>query len=91
MRRLCEEHGRLAALEENRARIVFAFGPEYNQRILSDIKTFHSQFFAIRGPKNSAQRRLTCGLLSMNGEDHKRNRRIVMGPFTVYTEDNIDE
>jgi cytochrome P450 len=81
MRRLYEEHGRLAALEENRARIVFAFGPEYNQRILSDIKTFHSQFFAIRGPKNSAQRRLTCGLLSMNGEDHKRNRRIVMGPF----------
>ena len=81
MRSLYERHGHLAALEENGARIVFAFGPEYNQRILSDTKTFHSQFFAIRGPKNSSQRRLTSGLLSMNGEDHKRNRRIVMGPF----------
>jgi cytochrome P450 len=81
MRSLYERHGLLAALEENRARIVFAFGPEFNQRILSDTRTFHSQFFAIRGPKNSAQRRLTSGLLSMNGEDHKRNRRIVMGPF----------
>jgi cytochrome P450 len=81
MRSLYERHGLLAALEENQARIVFAFGPEYNQRILSDVQTFHSQFFAIRGPKNSAQRRLTCGLLSMNGDDHKRNRRIVMGPF----------
>jgi cytochrome P450 len=81
MRSLYERHGRLAALQENRAQIVFAFGPEYNQRILSDTRTFHSQFFAIRGPKNSPQRRLTCGLLSMNGEDHKRNRRIVMGPF----------
>lgn len=81
MRALYERHGRLAALEENGARIVFAFGPEYNQRILSDTKTFHSQFFAIRGPKNSSQRRLTAGLLSMNGEAHKRNRRIVMGPF----------
>jgi cytochrome P450 len=81
MRSLYQRHGHLAALEENGARIVFAFGPEYNQRILSDTKTFHSQFFAIRGPKNSSQRRLTCGLLSMNGEDHKRNRRIVMGPF----------
>jgi cytochrome P450 len=81
MRSLYERHGHLAALDDNGARIVFAFGPEYNQRILSDTKTFHSQFFAIRGPKNSSQRRLTCGLLSMNGETHKRNRRIVMGPF----------
>jgi cytochrome P450 len=81
MRSLYERHGLLAALEENGARIVFAFGPEHNQRILSDTKTFHSQFFAIRGPKNSSQRRLTSGLLSMNGDDHKRNRRIVMGPF----------
>jgi cytochrome P450 len=81
MRSLYQKHGHLAALEENGARIVFAFGPDYNQQILSDTKTFHSQFFAIRGPKSSSQRRLTCGLLSMNGEDHKRNRRIVMGPF----------
>jgi cytochrome P450 len=81
MRALYERHGHLAALEENGARIVFAFGPKYNQQVLSDTKTFHSRFFAIRGPKNSSQRRLTCGLLSMNGEDHKRNRRIVMGPF----------
>ena len=81
MRALHERHGLLAALEEGGARIVFAFGPENNQRILSDTGTFHSQFFAIRGPKNSSQRRLTSGLLSMNGEDHKRNRRIVMGPF----------
>jgi cytochrome P450 len=81
MRALYERHGLLAALEEQGARIVFAFGPENNQRVLSDTKTFHSRFFAIRGPKHSSQRRLTSGLLSMNGEDHKRNRRIVMGPF----------
>lgn len=81
MRRLYDRHGRLAVFEEKGARIVFAFGPEHNQRILSDPQGFHSRFFAIRGPKHSAQRRLTCGLLSMNGEEHKRNRRIVMGPF----------
>jgi cytochrome P450 len=60
---------------------VFIFGPEYNQQVLSDARTFHSRFFAIRGPKNSPQRRLTSGLLSMNGEEHKRHRRLVMGPF----------
>ncbi|MDX1963458.1 MAG: cytochrome P450 [Pirellulales bacterium] len=81
MRQLHARHGRLAILEEAGQRIVFGFGAEFNQQILSDTQTFHSQFFAIRGPKHSAQRRLTAGLLSMNGEDHKRHRRIVHAPF----------
>jgi cytochrome P450 len=81
MKRLYRTHGNIAALEEQGQRLVFVFGPEYNQQVLSDAKTFHSRFFAIRGPKNSAQRRLTCGILSMNGEEHKRHRRLVMGPF----------
>jgi cytochrome P450 len=74
-------HGNLAVLEENTQRIVFVFGPEWNQRILSDCETFHSRFFAIRGPRNSAQRRLTSGIMSMNGEAHKEHRRVVKGPF----------
>jgi cytochrome P450 len=81
MRRLYQTHGEIAALEEAGQRLVFAFGPEFCQRVLSDTKTFESRFFAIRGPKNSPQRRLTCGLLSMNGEEHKRHRRLIMGPF----------
>jgi cytochrome P450 len=81
MRRLYLTHGNIAALEEQGQRLVFVFGPEYNQQVLSDCRTYHSRFFAIRGPKNSGQRRLTCGILSMNGEEHKRHRRLVMGPF----------
>jgi cytochrome P450 len=81
MRRLYRAHGNLAALEEDGQRLVFVFGPEYNQRVLSDTQTFHARFFALRGPRHSAQRRLTSGLLSMNGEEHKRHRRLVMGPF----------
>ena len=75
------EQGNLAVLEENSQRIVFVFGPELNQRVLSDGETFHSRFFAIRGSKHSAQRRLTSGIMSMNGEEHKEHRRIVKGPF----------
>jgi cytochrome P450 len=81
MRRLYQTHGDLAALEGDGQRLVFAFGPKLCQQVLSDARTFHSRFFAIRGPRNSSQRRLTCGLLSMNGEEHKRHRRLVMGPF----------
>lgn len=78
---LRKRHGDLAILEEDAHRLVFVFGPELNQQVLSDCDTFESRFFAIRGPRNSAQRRLTSGIMSMNGEEHKEHRRIVKGPF----------
>lgn len=81
MRRLKSRHGSIAALEDEGQRIYFAFGPEYNHQILSDQTTYHSQFFAIRGSRRSPQRNLTSGLLSMNGEQHKRQRRLVMDAF----------
>jgi cytochrome P450 len=81
MQRLYRAHGNIAALEEANQRVVFVFGPHYNHQVLSDAQRFHARFFAIRGPQNSAQRRLTAGLLSMNGEQHKRHRRLVSGPF----------
>lgn len=81
MQSLHRQHGDVAALEEGRQRIAFVFSPEFNQQVLTDTETFHSRFFAIAGPRNSAQRRVTSGLLSMNGQEHKRHRRMVIGPF----------
>jgi cytochrome P450 len=81
MNDLWERHGEIAALQEDTQRIHFVFGPEYTKQVLSDPQRFHSRFFAIRGPRNSAQRRVTSGLLSMNGDLHKNHRRIVMEPF----------
>lgn len=81
MRKLKARHGNISALEDEGQRIYFAFGPELNHQILSDGTTFHSQFFAIRGSRNSPQRNLTSGLLSMNGDQHKRQRRLVMDAF----------
>ncbi len=81
MRDLQQKHGNLAALQDGSQKIVFVFGQEWNQAVLSDSARFHSRFFAIRGPRRSAHRRLTSGLLSMNGAEHKEHRRMVMGPF----------
>lgn len=81
MRKLNQTHGDLAALRESHQQLVFIFSPDLNHRILSDSKLFQSHFFALRGPKNSALRRLTCGLLSMNGDEHKQQRRLVAAPF----------
>src|SRR4051794_5481641 len=64
-------HGELAVLEEAGQRLVFVFSPELNQAVLSDCDTYHSRFFAIRGPRRSSQRRLTSGIMSMNGDEHR--------------------
>jgi cytochrome P450 len=81
MHDLWRRHGEVAALQEDAQRLYFVFGPEYTRQVLSDSQRFHSQFFAIRGSRNSAQRRVTSGLLSMNGDMHKQHRRMVMEPF----------
>ena len=74
-------HGPIAMIEDGGQRVVFLFSPEFNQQVLSDTERFHARFFAVRGPKHSSQRRCTCGLLAMNGEQHRRNRRVVKEPF----------
>src|SRR5690606_13418928 len=73
MRQLWETHGEVAALQEESHRIHFVFGPTYTKQVLSDSNRFHSQFFAIRGPRKSAHRRVTSGLLTMNGDEHKQH------------------
>jgi cytochrome P450 len=88
---LHQESGPLGVIQDGGQRVVFLFSPELNQQVLSDTSRYQARFFAIRGPKNSAQRRLTGGLLSMNGQQHRRNRRLVKEPFSrraiaTYTE-----
>ena len=82
MMRLHREHGPLAQLRAGDGMaLTFVFDPEHNRTVLSDGKRFHSRFFAVRGSRKSAQRRVTSGLLTMNGAGHKRHRRMVMEPF----------
>ncbi|MEZ6047617.1 MAG: cytochrome P450 [Planctomycetaceae bacterium] len=81
MRKLQAEHGSLAVLQDGFKKVAFAFGPVWNQPVLSNAHDFHSMFFAIRGSRRSSLRRLTSGLLSMNDEEHRDHRRMIMGPF----------
>lgn len=73
--------GPIAAVQDGGQRVIFSFDPTYNKQILSDATTFEARFFAVRGPKKSSQRRVTCGLLGMNGQQHRRNRRMLKEPF----------
>lgn len=81
--RLHRSHGPVGAIRDPDVgqKIVCLFSPELNKQVLTRPDRFQARFFGIRGPKRSSQRRVTCGLLAMNGEQHKRNRRIVKEPF----------
>lgn len=81
LHQLYEAHGPLAAFDDGAVRVVLAFAPEHVQRVLTDTSLFHAKFFPLRGPKKSAQRRLTGGLLTMNREEHRGQRRMLMQPF----------
>ncbi|MCA9039350.1 MAG: cytochrome P450 [Planctomycetaceae bacterium] len=81
MRKLYAAHGSLALLQDGFKKVAFAFGPVWNQPVLSNSHDFHSMFFAVRGSRRSSLRRLTSGLLSMNDDEHREHRRLLMGPF----------
>ncbi|MBX3413974.1 MAG: cytochrome P450 [Pirellulales bacterium] len=74
-------YGDYVCWQDDETRLYFAFGPAANKQVLCDTDTFHACFCPLRGPKNSAQRRVTHGLLSMNGEQHKQHRRVLSVPF----------
>lgn len=58
---------------------VLAFGPEYNKAVLGNPAVFHSPNLSQLG--DSALMRLTSGLVSMNGERHRQQRRLMMPAF----------
>lgn len=81
MKRLHREHGDLAVLEDADQRLVFVFSPTLNREVLSNTDVFESRFFAVRGSRKSAQRRVTSGLLSQNGAEHRDGRRMMKEVF----------
>ncbi len=71
------EHGRIGAVIAGDSSLVCAFGAEYNQRLLSDANQFYNFAdlpFPI--PPDSAAARVNMSLTAMNGEHHRRSRRL---------------
>lgn len=60
---------------------VLGVGPEFNRQILGDPDRFRPTGLFLRGPKNSAQRRVRFGLTRMTGSQHRQQRQLVMPPF----------
>jgi cytochrome P450 len=67
--------------EKSRRLNVLSIGPEFNRQVLGDAEIFRTTGQTLRGPDNSAQRRVRFGLTRMQGPTHKRQRKLVMPPF----------
>ena len=81
MQRLRRNYGEIASFVKGRRTMIFTFHPKYNQQILSNPDLFNSVGITHLGPEGSAHRKVGRGLLSMNGPQHKQQRRLIMPPF----------
>jgi cytochrome P450 len=59
---------------------IVAIGPKYNHLLLSNTSLFHT-IFEVLVPERAKERRRGMGLLNMNGEQHKLQRRLMMPAF----------
>ena len=75
---LHRRYGNIAPFTDRDPAWIALFGPAYNEQILSDARRFHN--FAdlpFPLPPDSAPVRLNTALTSMNGELHRRQRRLM--------------
>jgi cytochrome P450 len=84
LQRQVANHGMVSRLDFTLSRsspqgIVLAIGPEYNQQVLSDSKVFHA--LSPSPPPDTAAQRLTQGVVYLNGEHHRQQRRLIMPAF----------
>ena len=82
LRALRERYGLIAALADRDPAVLCVFGGDYNRQILSDHRLFHNwSELPIPVPEDSAAARIAAALTNMNGEVHRRHRRLMMPAF----------
>lgn len=82
MMKIHQDHGLLGAVTAGDASLVCAFGPEYNQLLLPNAKQyFNWAELPVDFPAGSAASRFGINLTAMNGEEHRRHRKMMQPTF----------
>jgi len=82
IRRAQARYGDLVALSRGAPVMIFAFGADHNRRLLSDAALFETDLrTGIRVRDDSAMARIGNGLLAMNGDKHRQQRRLMLPSF----------
>src|SRR5439155_18587714 len=80
--RLHRDFGPIASLTKGNAALVCAFGPDLTRSVLQRPALFpHSTQTLFPLPPGSSIERLVTNLVLMNGEQHKRLRRLMTPAF----------
>jgi cytochrome P450 len=66
----------------NKPVIAIGIGPDFNREVLSDPATWRTVSIGPGGPRNSAARRVSRGLISMQGDKHKYYRQLLIPPIS---------
>jgi cytochrome P450 len=84
-------HGDVAAVARDSPALVCVFGAERNREVLSDPTTFRHDEGFINGPEGSALARMSQVIVGINGEVHKRHRRLMSPAFAKSALDGYAE
>lgn len=77
-----QRYGPIVGLSRTEPVMLLAFGPDHNRQIFSDGQRFWTNLSGRRPmPRDSAVARVSNGLLAMNGEKHRQQRRLMMPSF----------
>jgi cytochrome P450 len=80
---LQREFGDIAAVSDRSAALVCAFGAESNREVLSASAVYqHNTELLFDVPEDAAARRLLTSLILMNGDQHRRQRRLMTPAFS---------
>ena len=61
--------------------VALTAGAQFNREVLNDPATWRTVRVSPAGPKNSAARRLSWGIVRMNGRQHDHYRRLLVPPL----------
>jgi cytochrome P450 len=73
--------GEVVALMDKNPAVVFVFGAERNREILSQSAMFQHDEDLIKAPPDSAMGKMRYGMVVINGDLHKRNRKLMQPAF----------
>ncbi len=80
--RAYRRYGTLVGLSRSDPAMLFAFGPEHNRLLLSDATLFETNLGGSSPlPRFSSASRISNGLLAMNGDKHRQQRRLMLPAF----------
>ena len=81
MVRIQKRYGNLVALAGTRKRVIAAFGAKYNEMLYADPERFQPRGFILKGPRDSAQRRLSETLFAAKGSQDQSARGLLLAAF----------